>query len=227
MDDKKRFLVFKKDKQSVTNVGRLLQICLNVLEMEQLSLQTQNMTQTKRKTWIPMEASSIDWTTQSRFHLMMREEPSLETLWLKNIRTMHKVQISDPNYTAPSSKTFRDEKLDSFKIEQTHFVSSLSKTKTLESLEESPLSTKTLSQVKYPKEKFKKVKGKKVPILTVLPKNWSIRKIQQEFKASNYMVWTSNKLLAEKGILSSHNVKSGKVLPRVCLPAWSLQQLNR
>jgi predicted adenine nucleotide alpha hydrolase (AANH) superfamily ATPase len=47
--------------------------------------------------------------------------------------------------------------LDSFKIEQTHFVSSLNKT--LESLEESPLSTKELSQVKYLKEKFKKVKG--------------------------------------------------------------------
>jgi hypothetical protein len=31
----------------------------------------------------------------------------------------------------------------------------------------------------------------------------SIRKIQQEFKASNYMVWTSKKLVAEKGILSS------------------------
>jgi hypothetical protein len=43
----------------------------------------------------PIEASSIDWTQQSRFHLMMREEPFLETLWLKNIRTMDKVQIID------------------------------------------------------------------------------------------------------------------------------------
>jgi hypothetical protein len=46
------------------------------------------------------------------------------------------------------------EDLDSFKIEQTHFISSLNKT--LESLEESPLSTKKLSEVKYPKEKLKK-----------------------------------------------------------------------
>jgi hypothetical protein len=57
----------------------------------------------------PIEASSIDWTQQSRFHLMMREEPSLETLWLQNIRTMDKVQITDRSNTAPSSKTFRDE----------------------------------------------------------------------------------------------------------------------
>jgi hypothetical protein len=42
-----------------------------------------------------IEASSIDRTQQSRFHLMAREEPSLETLCLKNIRTMNKVQITD------------------------------------------------------------------------------------------------------------------------------------
>jgi hypothetical protein len=104
--------------------------------------------------------------------------------------------------------------------------------------------------VKYPKDKFKKVKGavkrkilnlklwqsnsssegemiaqlkekfhitgkesEKVQILTVLPKSWSISKIQKEFKASNNMAWTSKKLLVEKGILSSPNVKPGKVLP--------------
>jgi hypothetical protein len=43
----------------------------------------------------PIEASSIDRTQQSRFHLMTREEPSLETSWLKNIRTMDKVKITD------------------------------------------------------------------------------------------------------------------------------------
>jgi hypothetical protein len=51
----------------------------------------------------------------------------------------------------------KKEGLDSFKIEQTHFVSSLDKT--LESLEESPLLTKMLSQVKYPQERLKKVKA--------------------------------------------------------------------
>jgi hypothetical protein len=41
---KKRFLVFTKDKESVINVGKLLYIRLKVLEMNQLSLQAQNMT---------------------------------------------------------------------------------------------------------------------------------------------------------------------------------------
>jgi hypothetical protein len=40
---------------------------------------------------------------------MTREEPSLETLWLKNIGTMDEVQKIDCNNTTPSSKTFRDE----------------------------------------------------------------------------------------------------------------------
>jgi hypothetical protein len=57
----------------------------------------------------PIETSSIDRTQQSRFHLMTRQEPSLETLWLQNIKTMDKVQIIDRSNTAPSSKTFRDE----------------------------------------------------------------------------------------------------------------------
>jgi hypothetical protein len=35
-----------------------------------------------------------DRTQQSRFHLMTREEPYLEKLWLKNIRSMDKVQIT-------------------------------------------------------------------------------------------------------------------------------------
>jgi hypothetical protein len=51
----------------------------------------------------------------------------------------------------------KKEDLDSYKIEDTHFVSSLNKA--VELLEESPLSTKKLTQVKYPKEEFRKVKG--------------------------------------------------------------------
>jgi hypothetical protein len=40
-------------------------------------------------------SSSINQTQQSRFNLVTREEPSLETLWLQNIRTMDEVQIID------------------------------------------------------------------------------------------------------------------------------------
>jgi hypothetical protein len=61
------------------------------------------------ETYSPIEASSIDRTQQSRFHLMTTEETSLETLWLQNKGTMEKVQKLDRSNTAPSSKTFRDE----------------------------------------------------------------------------------------------------------------------
>jgi hypothetical protein len=44
----------------------------------------------------PIEASSINQTQQSMFHLMTREEWSLDTLWLKTIRMTDKIQITDP-----------------------------------------------------------------------------------------------------------------------------------
>jgi hypothetical protein len=47
----------------------------------------------------------------------------------------------------------------------------------------------------------------------VLPKSWLIRNIQQALRASNSMVQTSRKLVAETGILSSPNLKPDKVLP--------------
>jgi hypothetical protein len=58
-----------------------------------------------------IEASSIDRTQQRRFHLMTREEPSLETLWLQNIRALDEVQKIDRSNTEPSSETFRYELL--------------------------------------------------------------------------------------------------------------------
>jgi hypothetical protein len=107
---------------------------------------------------------------------------------------------------------------------------------TLESIEESPLSTKKLSQANYLKEEFTEVKGEvkrkifnsrdssgsnisgegemiaqlkekfhitgkkreQVQVLTVHPNTWLIRKIQQDFKASNYTVQASKKLVAER-----------------------------
>jgi hypothetical protein len=45
---------------------------------------------------------------------MTREEPSLETLWLRSIGTMDKVQKIDRSNATPSSKTFRDEWFVSF-----------------------------------------------------------------------------------------------------------------
>lgn len=45
-------------------------------------------------------------------------------------------------------------------------------------------------------------RSRKVQILTALPRSWSVRKIQSEFCASNYMVRKAKELVREKGILS-------------------------
>ena len=118
----------------------------------------------------------------------------------------------------------------------------------LSAIGETPITKKKLQQVKYPKEKLKKVKvsikkkifpdaasngsdsesemvkqlkekfhgtterSEKVQVLTVLPKSWSIRKVQDEFRASNYMVRTAKQLVKQKGILSSPNLKQGHSL---------------
>ena len=118
----------------------------------------------------------------------------------------------------------------------------------LTTLGETPIVKKKLQQVKYPKEKFKKVsramkkkllperessdsdeseiiaqlkdkfesttkRSEKVLVLTVLPKSWAIRKVQEEFGASNYMVRKAKELVKEKGILSTPNPKPGHILP--------------
>jgi len=54
------------------------------------------------------------------------------------------------------------------------------------------------------KEKFQSTtkRNEQLQVLTVLPKSWSIKKIQQEFGVSTYMARKSKKLVEEKGILS-------------------------
>ena len=55
------------------------------------------------------------------------------------------------------------------------------------------------------KEKFHSTSqnSMKVQILTVLPKSWSIQKIQTEFGVSNFMARKVKQLVKEKGVLSS------------------------
>lgn len=63
------------------------------------------------------------------------------------------------------------------------------------------------------KEKFKiSNRSEKIRILTSLPKSWTVKKIEQEFQATNFMVRTAKKLVREKGIMSSPNPKPGKSL---------------
>lgn len=65
------------------------------------------------------------------------------------------------------------------------------------------------------KEKFKSCskRSEKVQVLTVLPKSWSMKRIETEFEATNYMVRKAKKLVEDKGILSTPNQKAGRTLP--------------
>ena len=73
--------------------------------------------------------------------------------------------------------------------------------------------SKMLQQLK---EKFQSTaqRGEKLQILTVLPKSWSLTKIQQEFGVSNYMAQKSKDLVKEKGVLSPPGPKCGPSLPQ-------------
>ena len=68
------------------------------------------------------------------------------------------------------------------------------------------------------KEQFKAIahRSEQIQILTVLPKSWSPSKTMQEFGVSNYMARCANKLVEEKGTLSTPNPKHAR-----CLPATS------
>ena len=63
------------------------------------------------------------------------------------------------------------------------------------------------------KEKFHSTSqnSEKVQILTVLPKSWSIQKIQTEFGVSNFMARKVKQLVKEKGVLSSPDPCPGHV----------------
>lgn len=64
------------------------------------------------------------------------------------------------------------------------------------------------------KEKFQETDSisVKVQILTILPKTWSIRKIQEEFGVTYYMARKSKILVEEEGILTTPNPRPGKTL---------------
>ena len=68
--------------------------------------------------------------------------------------------------------------------------------------------------IKQLKEKFQEttMRSEKVQVLTVLPKSWSIQKVEDEFGASNYMVRKAKDLVKKRGILSSPNLKPGHVM---------------
>jgi hypothetical protein len=52
-----------------------------------------------------------------------------------------------------------------------------------------------------------------VTILTLLPKNWSIRKVQSDFPSYVYMIRKAKNIVKEQGILSLPDPKPGRTLP--------------
>ncbi len=54
--------------------------------------------------------------------------------------------------------------------------------------------------------------GEQLQILTVLPKSWSVKQIEDEFSVSNYMARKSKMLVKEHGVLSLPNPKRGPEL---------------
>ena len=65
------------------------------------------------------------------------------------------------------------------------------------------------------KEKFRETRrrSEQVQVLTVLPKSWSVKKVQQEFGVSEYLARQSKKLVEERGILSLPGPSRGPSLP--------------
>ena len=48
-------------------------------------------------------------------------------------------------------------------------------------------------------------RSQQITILTILPKSWSVQKVQEEFGVSNYMVRKAKELVKNQGILSNPN----------------------
>ena len=71
--------------------------------------------------------------------------------------------------------------------------------------------TKMIQQLK---EKFWETKrSEQLQVLTVLPKSWLVKKVQQEFDVSEYLARQSKKLVEESGILSLPGPSRGPSLP--------------
>lgn len=72
--------------------------------------------------------------------------------------------------------------------------------------EDSVRFNKMISNLKV-KYNNSKTSSERLTILTLLPEDWSVYKIQQEFKTTQYLAKQSKELFAEKGILSVPNVQ--------------------
>ena len=76
------------------------------------------------------------------------------------------------------------------------------------------------------KEKFQETKkrNEQIQVLTVLPKSWSVKKIQQEIGVSEYLAWQSKKLVEERGILTT-TYSEGILLKVEVVVHWMIPEL--
>ena len=65
------------------------------------------------------------------------------------------------------------------------------------------------------KEKFASAstRSEQVTILTLLPKSWSLRRVEREFSTTLHMARQARRLVEEKGIMTSPNPRQGRTLP--------------
>ena len=68
-----------------------------------------------------------------------------------------------------------------------------------------------LTQLKE-KHAFSRNANKKIMISTILPKSWSVKRIEEEFQTTRYAAELSKKLVCEKGILSKPDPKKNMAL---------------
>lgn len=71
----------------------------------------------------------------------------------------------------------------------------------------------------------------KLQVLTILPKSWTINKLEKEFAVTNYMARSVKKLVDEKGILSTLNPKPGWGIPNSTIATvkefYASDEINR
>ena len=140
--------------------------------------------------------------------------PSKETLQVEEMEALHFVNqcLEESGQTPLTKRQLQYPKITEQKIEK---VTSMFQKVTVRGNRSrcDPDESEMLQQLK---EKFDRTKENslKLQILTVLPKSWSVRKIQVEFGVSDYMARRAKLLVKEKGILSTPDPKPGHVLSK-------------
>ena len=150
----------------------------------------------------PFESSQVEASASSQHEEVLIPQESLETV---------NQCLSTLGETPIVKKKLQQAKYPKEKLKK---ITTAVKKKMLPEMESSDSDDESeiISQLK---DKFKATtkRSEKVLVLTVLPKSWTIKKVQEEFGATSYMVRKAKELVKQKGILSTPNPKPGHTLP--------------